>query len=64
MIDYVRALGNTDVSSRITKTASFYASEGYLAVYLNNTTGIFTSPVNALYLVTFNVTFQNFGKIC
>lgn len=58
--DYVRAISDVTTTSRHSRTIDFYNSEGDLASSLDNTTGIFTSPVDALYLVTLNVTFQNF----
>lgn len=61
VVDYIRAVSNVDTTSRVTKTIGYYNSEGDLAPFLDNTTGIFTSPTDSLYLMTLNVTFQNFG---
>lgn len=61
IVDYVRAISDVDTSSRVAKTINYYNSEGTLSSSLDNSTGIFTSPSDSLYLVTLNVTFQNFG---
>lgn len=60
-VDYVRATSDVSTNSRVAKTIDYYSSEGTLTSSLDNTTGIFTSPSDSLYLVTLNVTFQNFG---
>lgn len=52
VLDSVRALaGNTIDSRSASNIIGYYHSEGTMASHFDNTTGVFTAPVRALYLV-------------
>lgn len=58
--EYVTAVAaNAIVSGEEQRIINYFVLEGSLLASFNNLTGIFTSPTDALYLVTLNVTFRN-----
>ncbi|HSW76527.1 MAG TPA: hypothetical protein VLG50_05755 [Candidatus Saccharimonadales bacterium] len=60
IVDEVRALaGNTIPDSTPSVITGYYTVQGNLSSSFNATTGIFTAPVKASYLVTLNVTWQD-----
>ena len=58
--EYVTAVAaNAIGSGEEQRIINYFVLEGSLLASFNNITGIFTSPTDALYLVTLNVTFRD-----